>query len=290
MDASPPDDVVRILDSVNERHNSTWMLLGRLPGGYQQGAYQLVGGDATRAVLKWHPRHLPAAQLRSAAMVIEQARSRGWPTPRWIASGSLPDGGAYIVEELIRGAPPDESRWHRARPPARRDRAPTRCPAGDRAGLVDVHPARRLRRRGWADGTYASAPSDGGVTASARATDVRRTRYTAPDRRPGSRRLRVEQHAPARRRGLCCRRCPCGKGHPRVRPRDTAHGNSGRRRLQTSLATGSATDRGDLPGDRGTTGVSRVRSLSDHASAGVGRSSLDGGCTPNLRAVPCFPG
>lgn len=58
------------------------------------------------AVLKWHPQDLTRQQLEAAATAIEEARARGWPTPEWLAFGQLPDGGAYIVEELIEGSRP----------------------------------------------------------------------------------------------------------------------------------------------------------------------------------------
>jgi aminoglycoside phosphotransferase (APT) family kinase protein len=71
-----------------------------------QGAYEIRGPDEERGVLKWHPRGLPNAQLLAAARSVEGVRTRGWPTPRWLAYGSLPDGAAYIVEEFVEGAVP----------------------------------------------------------------------------------------------------------------------------------------------------------------------------------------
>jgi len=99
-------DVRCVLAVANDRHASSWGLVAKLPGGYQQGAYKLVGPDATSAVLKWHAAHLPAKQLTDTARAIEDARSRGWPTARWIAFGSLPNDGAYIIEEFIAGTRP----------------------------------------------------------------------------------------------------------------------------------------------------------------------------------------
>jgi len=81
----------------------SWRLIEKLTGGYQQGAYELRSSDGTRAALKWHDAHLPAQQLAETALVIEDARLRGWPTPRWLAYGSLANDGAYIIEEFIDG-------------------------------------------------------------------------------------------------------------------------------------------------------------------------------------------
>jgi hypothetical protein len=99
-------DIPDVIRFINDRHSTSWWLVGRLPGGYLQGAYELHGPDGQRAVLKWHPRELSAAQLVSAGRAIEDLRDRGWPTPRWLARGVLPEGGAYIIEEFSEGVVP----------------------------------------------------------------------------------------------------------------------------------------------------------------------------------------
>lgn len=92
----------------NERGGSSWSLVRKLPGGYQQGAYELRAPRGERGVLKCHPGHLPAKQLEETARAIEDARLRGWPTSRWLAFGSLANDGAYIVEEFIDGFTPNQ--------------------------------------------------------------------------------------------------------------------------------------------------------------------------------------
>lgn len=101
-------DIADLMPLINERHATKWSLVGRLPGGYLQGAYELRGPHGERGVLKWHPRGLPATQLDAAARAIEATRSRGWPTPRWLAHGALPHGATYIVEEFVAGAVPGQ--------------------------------------------------------------------------------------------------------------------------------------------------------------------------------------
>jgi hypothetical protein len=100
------DAVHGVLALANGRHGMSWGLVGKLAGGYQQGAYELAGPAGTRAVLKWHPSHLPAKQLTATARMIEDARVRGWPTPKWIAYGPLPADGAYIIEAFVEGERP----------------------------------------------------------------------------------------------------------------------------------------------------------------------------------------
>lgn len=95
-----------IVRLANDVHGSTWSIVRRLPGGAQQGAYELRDKSDERAVLKWHTRHLPARQLTETAQIVEAARIHGWPTSRWLAYGPLPRDGAYVIEEFIEGTVP----------------------------------------------------------------------------------------------------------------------------------------------------------------------------------------
>jgi hypothetical protein len=99
-------DISDVLGSINERHATNWSLVGRLPGGYLQGAHELRGPHGERAVLKWHARELSAAQLLAAARSIQMLRRRGWPTSEWLAYGVLLDGATYVVEEFVDGVVP----------------------------------------------------------------------------------------------------------------------------------------------------------------------------------------
>lgn len=105
-DAATPNDVHELIELINQREGSAWRLVGRLTGGSQQGAHELADAHGQRAVLKWHQDHLPSKKLRDVAAIVESARSRGWPTSRWLAFGALAGDGAYIVEELIVGERP----------------------------------------------------------------------------------------------------------------------------------------------------------------------------------------
>src|SRR3989442_4745425 len=107
MDRAPAADVLGLLAKINSEHSMRWTLVGKLAGGYQQGAYELTDGAGARAVLKWHTGHLPAKQLQETARAIEDARARGWPSSKWLAYGRLPNDGAYIVEELVAGERPN---------------------------------------------------------------------------------------------------------------------------------------------------------------------------------------
>lgn len=106
MDRRLATEVRDVLTLANGRDATCWALVGKPPGGYQQGAYEIVDADGARAVLKWHSGHLPARQLEATAVAIESARRRGWPTAKWLAFGALANDGAYIIEEFIAGSRP----------------------------------------------------------------------------------------------------------------------------------------------------------------------------------------
>jgi hypothetical protein len=101
-------EISDVIQLINERDATSWSLVGRLPGGYLQGAHDLRGPRGERVVLKWHPRDLSTAQLAAAARSVQELRKRGWPTPVWLAYGVLPDGAAYIVEEFVDGVVPTQ--------------------------------------------------------------------------------------------------------------------------------------------------------------------------------------
>ena len=90
MRSPASSDIDAVLGRINERDATRWSVIGRLPGGYLQGAYELRDSRGQRGVLKWHPSDLSVAQLTSAARSIEDMRARGWPTSRWLTSGVLP--------------------------------------------------------------------------------------------------------------------------------------------------------------------------------------------------------
>jgi hypothetical protein len=96
--------IAEVLRAVNEQNGASFRLVGRLLGG-TRGAYEIVGRDGQRAVLK--PSANPAwiRQLRSVVPLVEHMRAIGYPTPRFLFVGVAPDGTPYHVHELVPGAP-----------------------------------------------------------------------------------------------------------------------------------------------------------------------------------------
>ena len=94
-----------VLGAVNGELGGRWQLGRRLAGGWNEGAYLLTGGGGSRAVLKW--RASDPERLLGARELVAAARARGWPAPRWLATGQAATGEAWVVQEFIAGrAPP----------------------------------------------------------------------------------------------------------------------------------------------------------------------------------------
>lgn len=92
----------RVLAEANLAHATSWHLQGRLSGGYQSGAHLLADPRGRRAVLKWTDSREWAPTVVAAAPVVASARAAGWPTPRWLAVGTV-DGYPYQVQDLVEG-------------------------------------------------------------------------------------------------------------------------------------------------------------------------------------------
>lgn len=103
MIANELADTRVVLDFANASDGTDFTLVRRLPGGYQEGAYEIEGGDGQRAVLKWNRRSTSAKRLVEAARLTDEARGAGWPTPKWLSTGITEGGERYVVQELIAG-------------------------------------------------------------------------------------------------------------------------------------------------------------------------------------------
>ena len=93
-----------VLGAVNAELGGRWQLARRLAGGWNEGAHLLIGGGGSRAVLKW--RASDPERLLGARERVEAARARGWPAPKWLATGQAPTGEAWVVQEFIDGRTP----------------------------------------------------------------------------------------------------------------------------------------------------------------------------------------
>jgi len=97
-------DIGVVLGAVGAKLGGRWQLERRLAGGWNEGAYLLTGSGGSRAVLKW--RASDPDRLLGARERVEAARARGWPAPRWLATGQAATGEAWVVQEFIDGRTP----------------------------------------------------------------------------------------------------------------------------------------------------------------------------------------
>src|SRR5437773_2283300 len=91
-------NIAQLLTYINAHHGTAFELSSKLPGGHQDGAYVLAEPSGRRAVLKqmFAERALPIMRRLSAL---------GYPTPDVLYAGTAGDGTAYLVQELVPGAP-----------------------------------------------------------------------------------------------------------------------------------------------------------------------------------------
>jgi len=97
-------DIGVVLGAVDAELGGRWQVGRRLAGGWNEGAYLLTGGGGARAVLKW--RASDPERLLGARELVAAARARGWPAPRWLATGQAAAGEAWVVQEFIAGRTP----------------------------------------------------------------------------------------------------------------------------------------------------------------------------------------
>src|SRR5215472_4935046 len=102
-----PEGAVRVPAMIEEaaaRLGGGWRLARKLAGGLNQGAYLVRGPGGVTAVLKCYA-HDPS-RIAAAAPVIRAAREHGWPTPAWLAFGTTPSDGAWVLQEFASGQRP----------------------------------------------------------------------------------------------------------------------------------------------------------------------------------------
>jgi hypothetical protein len=91
-------DIGELLAAVNAELGGRWRLERGLAGGWNEGAYLLIGSGGSRTVLNWLARD--PERLFGARKLVETARALGWPAPKWLATAHAPNGPrAYDLAE-----------------------------------------------------------------------------------------------------------------------------------------------------------------------------------------------
>jgi len=105
---SPFAEADAVLAEVNRDHGTSYVVVGALSGGFQGGAWRIVGPDGGSAVLKWSEARGAWAQVVLAAQAkVAGVRQHGYPTPAWVAAGLTMHGFVYQVQEFVSGRPVD---------------------------------------------------------------------------------------------------------------------------------------------------------------------------------------
>lgn len=94
-----------ILTEINGRSKGAFRLVGKLPGGHQSGAYELVSRETDRAVLKITPGAGRFSILKKVQPLVETMRRRGYPMPELIDFGVLNGHSTYSVRTFVEGVP-----------------------------------------------------------------------------------------------------------------------------------------------------------------------------------------
>lgn len=105
MSAGPDGlaQTLEVLQTVNRDCGTEFVLVRRLAGGHQSGAYLLRDPHGSPAVLKWSNVVSWAPQVLRAAPVVARMRSLGWPTPAWRAVGTTVGGLPYQIQDFVAG-------------------------------------------------------------------------------------------------------------------------------------------------------------------------------------------
>lgn len=103
MITTPEGQAQEAVGDANRRSGASWRLVGRFDGGVQSGAWLLESADGRRFVLKLAQTADWARQVLRAERAVGIARSAGYPTPCWLATGITDSGIGYQVQELVPG-------------------------------------------------------------------------------------------------------------------------------------------------------------------------------------------
>ncbi|MCE7982644.1 MAG: aminoglycoside phosphotransferase family protein [Caldilinea sp. CFX5] len=92
----------RALACLNGVQGKQFTFAEKLPG--QSGAWAVDGPDGERGILKVSADS-DCATVAQIVRLIEHLRTAGYPTPRPLHYGSIPDGGCFYLQECLPGRP-----------------------------------------------------------------------------------------------------------------------------------------------------------------------------------------
>lgn len=92
-----------LLQRINALHGTTFALVGKYKDG-EQGAFAITDQSGERYVLKWVAGAHNVQWAEGARTVTDRLRSVGYPAPRYLYIGRLPEG-IYSIQSALPGSP-----------------------------------------------------------------------------------------------------------------------------------------------------------------------------------------
>jgi len=88
------------LEYINASKSTTYSVADQFHGGENQGAYRLVSGDGTGAVLKLSSNPMWRSQIERAKAATDHLRPLGYPVPKYLYIDSTDQGTFWLEDQL----------------------------------------------------------------------------------------------------------------------------------------------------------------------------------------------
>jgi len=88
------------LEYINAAKSTTYSVGGQFSGGENQGAYRVLNGDGTGAVLKLSTNPMWRSQVERAKAATDHLRTLGYPVPKYLYIDSTGSGTFWLENEM----------------------------------------------------------------------------------------------------------------------------------------------------------------------------------------------
>jgi thiamine kinase-like enzyme len=88
------------LTYINAAKSTTYTLVSQYSGGENQGAYRVVNGDGTAAVLKLSKNPMWRKQIDRAKAATDRLRPLGYPVPKYLYIDAMDTGTFWLESEM----------------------------------------------------------------------------------------------------------------------------------------------------------------------------------------------
>lgn len=95
--------LAELLQHINDLHGTTFALAGKYTDG-ETGAFAITDQSGERYVLKWASGAKNLQWAEGARTITDRLRSVGYPAPRYLFIGYLPQG-IYSIQSVLPGSP-----------------------------------------------------------------------------------------------------------------------------------------------------------------------------------------